>query len=139
MKKIIILLIMGMFMINLVSAVGWDNTLSYSNNDKTVLIENLFGLPLIGTELAELEITSHRDLNKPIHVGVGWQEVMTIEIDSKQDYNNAIKGIEFKNMKTNSYEELNYRWEVATYEDVDINNVPITEITAAYIGSLDII
>ena len=85
-KKLLMFFLMGMFMISFASAVDWDNSLSYKDNNKNVKVENLFGLPIIGTELASIKITSHEDLSKPIYVGTGWQEVMRIEIDSKQDY-----------------------------------------------------
>jgi len=122
MKKLLMFLLLGMFLISLTSAemFSFDNQLSYGNKNKDLSITNLFGL---GKHYADLKITSHEDLNKPIYVGTGWQEVMRIEIDSKQDYKNALKGIEFKNMKTGEYEELNYYWEKAiNFTEEDIPN-----------------
>ena len=118
-KKLLMFFLMGMFMISFASAVDWDNSLSYKDNNKNVKVENLFGLPIIGTELASIKITSHEDLSKPIYVGTGWQEVMRIEVNSKQEYKDAIKGIEFKNMKNNEMEELSYYWEKAVYGQVE--------------------
>ncbi len=122
-KKILMLMLLGMFLVSFVSAVDWDNSLTYSKEDKMVLIENLFGLPIIGTELATIEITSHEDLDKPIYVRNGWQEVMRIEVSSEQDYEEAIKEIEFRNLRTGKLIEPSYYWEKAVgFTEEDIPN-----------------
>lgn len=120
MKKLLIFLFLGMFLINFVSAelTSFDNVVYYDNFDKDVKIKNLFGL---GTEYADLKITSHEDLDKPIYVGTGWQRVITQEIKGFEDYNNFIGTPKFKNMKTGKYEELDYYWEKAIYGEVEVN------------------
>jgi len=119
MKKLLVLLLLGMFFISFVSAADWDNWVSYKNENKIVNIDNLFGF---GETYATAKITSHSDLSKPIYVGTGWQRVMTFEIDSKQDYQDAIKGIEFENMKTGKADELRYYWVKGIYGDIEVDD-----------------
>jgi len=118
MKKLLIFLLLGMFLINFVSAeiFTFDNQVSYDNYKKDVKIKNLFGL---GKHYADLKITSHKNLNEPIYVGTGWQRVIIQEIEGKEDYNNFIGTPKFLNKKTGKYEELDYYWEKAVYGDVD--------------------
>lgn len=110
-----------MFLLNFVSAeiFSFDNKVYYDNFDKDVQIKNLFGA---GKHYANLKITSHEDLDKPIYVGTGWQRVITQEIDSKEDYNNFIGNVEFRNMKNGGSDNLEYYWEKAIYGNVEVND-----------------
>ena len=56
MKKLLMFLILGMFMISLASAFTFDNVIKYNENEKVAKIENAFGLPFIGDNLATYEL-----------------------------------------------------------------------------------
>jgi len=120
-KKLLMFLLLGMFLISLTSAevFTFDNQVSYDNYRKDVQIKDLFGL---GKHYADIKITSHEDLDKPIYVGTGWQRVIIQEINGKKDYNDFIGKPRFKNMKNGNEEELDYYWEKAIYGDVEVND-----------------
>jgi len=105
---------LGMFLINIVSAFDFDNKLSYSVDNKQVNIKNLFGL---GVDYADIKITSHENLSKPIYVNSG-DHVLIQNIGGKENYNDFIGKAVFKNMKTGEIEEIDYYWEKAIYGEV---------------------
>lgn len=116
-KKIFVLMFCMILLVGTITALEFDNKLTYTDDNKKVLIENLFGLPLIGTEIAEIKITSHKNLSKPIYVNSG-DKVLVLEITGKEDYNNFIGDAIFKNLRTGKYEEVDYYWEKAIYGQV---------------------
>jgi len=125
MKKLIMFLVLGIFMISLASAeiFSFDNKLTYSDDLKEVNIKDLFGL---GTNYADIKLTSHEDLDKPISIPRiywdGYYPVLSFEIENYQDYNNIIKSFEFKNMDNSKTENKDYFIQKAIYKEVDIKD-----------------
>ncbi len=88
MKKLLLMMFLGLFMLSLVMAFEFDNVGDYDTQTKSLRIDNSFGL---GRNLAELT------LNTPINyrVAPGYQKVAEITIDNKGDYSEALRTMRF--------------------------------------------
>jgi len=94
-KKIVLLLMFTLIIfVNLagVSAWEWDNFKNYDSETKTATITNALGF---GNKIAELT------LDTPLHnkVGFGYQKVAQITIQNYAGYHNALKKMQFYNIK----------------------------------------
>ena len=74
MKKLLLLLMLGMFMVSLVSAFDFDNGLEYFEEDMKVVFENgyFFGIGEwfgLNRELGTIELKSHSSLTEIKKVG----------------------------------------------------------------------
>ena len=76
MKKQFAILVLAVFLLVLlpgVSATDWDNVVTYTDNDLTVTIDNLFGL---GAEIGEVTLKSHKTVDEVLKFGFGQEEVV---------------------------------------------------------------
>lgn len=125
-KKVFMLLYIGILLISFASSFEFDNRLHYEDNDKTVYIENAFGL---GETIAKAEITS--SLNNPVIRGYN-RRVIIFDVENYGDtYLNALKSMDIKNMLNDEFEDKEFHYEYAIYEDVQ---VPIFEENCKNIG-----
>jgi len=91
MKKIVLTLILGMFLISCVSAFEIDNWKSYDDSTKTVTINNAFGL---GEQLAQVTLISNTN-----YCIVNCEA--NLKLDLKVDYENPFKELNFYKFKSN--------------------------------------
>lgn len=117
MKKLFFLIFCTIFLIGFVSSADWDNVKSYDKDTQTVTIKNLFGL---GKDYAEIR------LNTPLLVKTGFGgefKVAEFEVRSLSDYNGALSGMRFYNVKDNMKEiERDFTYKVLSYKEVEIND-----------------
>ena len=109
MKKILMFLLLGVFLIGMVSAYEFDNVESYDENIKTATIINAFNIPLLRETIATLKLDTPT-INR---VGLGYQRVAEVTIDNKGQYDNALDKLEFYNIKTgmNKFErDFDYKY-----------------------------
>ncbi len=90
MKKLLFLGVLILFLIGTVSAFEIDNVKNYDEDTRTITIENAFGLPLIGSDIATIK------LNTPLNYYVprGYQKVAEFELSLFSDYETAFKELE---------------------------------------------
>jgi len=130
MKKLLIFLLLGMFLINLVSAVNFDNYINYKNNNLKIEVrDSYFYVDQIlnfGNKIADIEITSHKSVDEILYVNTGWNEVLRIKGNSKQEYKNFIQENEFTNVADGEKRDVLYYWEKAVaYEETEKQNPKI--------------
>jgi len=115
-KKIFFLLLIGMFMISMVSAFEFDNVKSYDPVTREVTITNLYGF---GDTIGKARLNT--PLNVIVHVG--YQKVAEFEITSYRDYDNALKQFTFKDMN-NGKVKINREYDLKylDYEDVEVDD-----------------
>jgi len=115
MKKLLTLLILGIFLVGFVSAFEFDNVKTYDEVTREVTIINAYGL---GDTIGKAK------LNTPLNVqvSVGYQKVAEFEISAYQDYSEAMKQFSFTNMKTKNKINRDYDLKYKTYEDVLIDD-----------------
>lgn len=114
-KKLLTILLLGIFMINLASAFEFDNVKSYDPVTRIVTITNAFGYG---------DIIGEARLNTPLNVKVpvGYRKVGEFDLWAYQDYNDALKPIKFKNMKNNEEEIRDYDYKYLSYEEVLVDD-----------------
>ena len=112
------LLIVLLFAINIssLSAVGWDNKLTYSNEDLKVELTNWFGL---GSDYGTAELKSHKSVDEVLEFGYGKEEVvMFYDFDFLELYENGLGEVYFKDERTGKEIEKDYSfvyWTNETY------------------------
>jgi len=109
-KKIMIVFLMGIILISTVSAMEWDNIKSYDTETKTYTITNALGL---GETISKIKLTTPISNN----VGIGYVKVFEMNIESFDDYQNAIQNMDFYNIndKMKSIEiDFDYKWKNIT-------------------------
>ena len=97
-KKLLMILIMGMFMISLVSAFEFDNIKSYDEEIKTVIIENAFGL---GEDIVSATLNTPQIYQVRIGEKV---KIARFTINPYEDYENLLGGIEINDLKDDGKE-----------------------------------
>ncbi len=132
-SKLIVGMFLVVFLIASVSAWDWDNGISYESEDKVVVFENAWGLPLIGNVIAKAELTSHEDVKSPLYVMPGEDRiVMTYEIENYgETYINGLKDFEIINMYLKKEVQKDFKIQYAVYKDVEVNNY--VEVCEQYI------
>jgi len=119
MKKLILLLIFGILLVGTVSAWDWDNSITYEKKDMTAIIENRFGLPLIGDVLGKMELTSHTSVNEIKNIiGGGERAVMIYNPSNWKQETISLGKVIFTNMKTGKEVDKNYYFAEGVYEEV---------------------
>ncbi len=122
MKKLLTILLLGIFLISFSSAFEFDNCKKYNEEKKEVIIENSFCL---GEEIARIK------LNTPLNnlVGAGYQKVAELPINNKKDYQEALKGMKFynKRIKSNKFDSENeiekvFDYRVLEYKDIEVED-----------------
>jgi len=114
--KIFILIFCIIFLIGNVSAMEWDNKLSYSNKDLKVELKNWFGL---GTNYGSAELKSHPSVDYVKKVGVGKQVVMYYDFNFIELYKEGLGDVKFIDEKTGKEIERDYKfvyWGEEEYE-----------------------
>jgi len=126
MKKILLIFMCMILLTSIISAWQWDDSIDYKDNDKTVIIENAYGLPLIGSEIATAELLNPLHTSNYIEVGKN-RVVMQIEINVYDlDYlTDAIGDLEILNMNTGELETKSYYWAYAVYEDITVDDTEV--------------
>lgn len=115
MKKLMLML-MVVLLVGSVSAVEWNDKLSYSNNDLKVSWDNWWGL---GQTIGTAELKSHKSVNEVKQVSIGSQVVMWYDFNFTNLYINGFGEITFKNMKTGEYFDREY--ELVYWGEKEIN------------------
>lgn len=117
MKKVFIFLLMGIFMISLVSAWDWDNTYDYNPDGDLVTIENAFGF---GADLAYLKLTWGDTTVIPMidqHVGTFELEV------TEEGYDDTIfDAMNLINLKNGQVMTRGKQYKVKTYKNVSVDD-----------------
>jgi len=116
-KKISTILLMCMMILavsGIVSAADWDNKLTYKNEDKTAVVENIFGL---GELLGEAELKSHKNVAEVLSFIRGEDRVvMYYEFDKWKKYENGLGEVYFTEVRTGAEIEKEYYFAEAIYE-----------------------
>ena len=127
MKKIFILVFCMLFLIVNVSAFEWDNSLRYENNDMKVTIENIWGLPLFGSDLGSAELKSHKSTNEVLRFGYGEEEVvMYYDFSNWEVYEDGLGKVYFTDKRTGKVIEKDYyfvEWVLTTEKKGVYDNV----------------
>lgn len=119
-KKIFALMFCMIFLVGTITALDIDNWASYTDGDMKVNVKNLFGL---GVDYGDISLTSHKDIDTPLQVNAGMNEVLRVEGNSKTEFKDFIKGTTFTNLKTNKNTNKIHHWEIAVaWEEVDVSN-----------------
>lgn len=120
MKKILMMFLIGMFLINFVSAFDFDNKLEYSNNDLKVNIKNVFGL---GKDFGSAELKSHNSINEIKEVQAGRDVlVMYYEFNFNELYKDGLGEVSFINMKKEEEIEKDYNFKYLIIENVEVDD-----------------
>ncbi len=115
MKYKLIFLFIMFLMIPMVSALDFDNVKEYSDDDRKVTITNAFGL---GDKIAEIELITPR-INRVLPGDN--RKVMIWEVENFGDlYVDGLKEMDILNMKTDRLEGKSFHYELAVYEDVEV-------------------
>ncbi len=113
MKKLLMFLLIGMFMIMIstVSAAEWDNSLRYEKEDMKVTIENAFGLPFFGGDLGTAELKSHKSVNHILKVAPG-KDVVTMyyDINFNKIYKDGLGEVEFIDVRSGEIINKDYHF-----------------------------
>ena len=110
------LLMIFLLNVNMASALEFDNVKNYNPISREVTITNSFGL---GADIGKAR------LNTPLNVKVpvGYQKVAEFDIWAYQDYSDALKQFEFKDMKNGKVKiNRDYDLKYKTYEDVLVDD-----------------
>lgn len=99
MKKVFLLLFIGMMMFGLVSAAEWDNTKTYDKDLKKITIKNSLSL---GDTIAEITL----DTPLVYNVEPGYQRVAEFTINNIDSYTDALSKMQFYDL-TNEENEVN--------------------------------
>lgn len=121
-KKLVLVLIMGMFLISCVSAMTLDNWKNYNESTKEIIVKNTFNL---GNEIAKIK------LNSPLIVKVprGYQKVAEFDLEYFLDDNGALDKIKFYNIKKNMEEtERQFDFKIKTTKQEKIDDYNCNEI-----------
>jgi len=116
-STIFVFLILVLAQISLVSAMEWDNKLTYLNNDLKVEFTNLFGL---GSKIGEAELKSHKSVNEIKRVGQGNQVVMYYDFNFADTYEDGLGKVYFIDMKTGKEIQKDYNF--VYWGDVTVND-----------------
>jgi|TARA_Y100000296_G_scaffold45780_1_gene52457 hypothetical protein len=117
MKKLMFGMFLLVFLIGNISAMEFDNKLTYSNNDLKIDLDNWFGF---GKNLGTAELKSHPSVNYIKEVGTGKQVVMWYDFNFPEIYLNGLGNVEFINQKTGEIIDRKWRfvyWGNETYKE----------------------
>lgn len=117
MKRLMLFLFVGMFLISFVSALEIDNRGTYNENTKTMTITNVFGF---GREIAELTLITPVDNIVPI----GYQKVAEFKVTSFEDYPNALREMDFYSKNNRDFKKVE---KVFDYKVLNTINVSVND------------
>jgi len=131
MKKILMMMMIGIFMISIASAFEFDNIKTYDEKTKIVIIENAFGL---GDTVAEIKLISDLD-NK---VGLGYQKVAEFDLIYYLDDNGGMDLMEFYNLNDKMKEiDVEIEYKIKGTEEFSVDDYE-RKITGKTINGTDI-
>jgi len=114
-----VFLVLVILCTNSILAVEWDNVKNYDEDTKTITINNFFGLPILGTDVAKITLLS--DLNEI--VPAGYTKVAEFELTLYNDYTTAFKELELYDLKKgNKKFERDFDYRYLTDVEVDVND-----------------
>lgn len=117
MKKILLILILGMFLINFISAFEFDNVKSYNETTRTAIIkDSILGIPT--TTVAEIKLDT--PLNVNVMQGKNRLVAKFTLINYEKDYTNALKQLELYKAETMKQINRNFKYKVAVYDWVNV-------------------
>ena len=124
MKKFLVFLLMGLFMISFASAAEWDNAITnYNEETETITFSNgcLFdaGWTCLGSEIGQVQLKTPKNFK----VAPGYNYVWEMDAWVEDDYNDFLKGFEFEDMNNNKRKinrEIDIK--ILSYEDVEVDN-----------------
>ena len=134
MKRLLLILIIGMFMISFASALDFDNGIKYEKNDLKVTFENryLFGIGEwlgFNTSLGSAELKSHKNINEIKQFGYGKEEVvMWYDFEGWELYKNGLGEVEITNLISGELIERDYHfveWAYAPTTHAIYDNVEV--------------
>ena len=129
MKKLLLFLIVGMFMISFVSSAEWDNVLNYDSNKDKIQIKNTLGLPnwLGGSILLEATLEN----NGCDKEGRFCEAIKTIKLNKEteliQDFKTLRLDDNSNNIENIRWHKLEYWGDINDYKTKCINGKYITE------------
>lgn len=101
-KKIILLMLCMVLLVGTISALDFDNVLSYEKDDMKVTIINAFNIPLLRSDLGTVELKSHTSVDEVLEFGYGKEEVvMYYDFEGWELYENGLGEVIFTNIHTN--------------------------------------
>jgi len=120
MKKLLLFLIMGIFLITPVSA-QWefDNVIEYSEDDKVATFVNLYGF---GSTIGDAELTSHVEVEEVLNVFEGL-DVLTLKYNIEnygEAYEDGIGEVEFIFVPDGQKVTRDYTIKKANYISVEV-------------------
>lgn len=118
MKKLMLFAFVMILLISSVSALGFDNKLTYEKNDLKVVIDNLWNLPIIGERLGSAELKSHSTVDEIRSVSSGQNvPVMYYDFNFTKEYVNGLGKPTFTNKNSGKDENKNYYFAKAIYRE----------------------
>ncbi len=126
-SKIFILMFCMILLVGNVSAIDWDNSLRYEENDMKVTIENFWGLPFFGSDIGSLELKSHKFVDEKLELAIGEKIILSYEFTNWELYEDGLGEVILTDLKTEKIIEREYSfvyWEENNYfvDDFDCNN-----------------
>ena len=122
-KVMVMLIFFSVFLVGTVSAFEFDNSLRYENNDMKVTIENVWGLPLFGSDLGSVELKSHKSVDEVLKFGYGDEEVvMYYDFTNWEFYENGLGNVSFTDKRTGEVIEKDYYFVEWKLKQVEIKD-----------------
>jgi len=115
MKKLMGILLLGMFFISLGSSFEFDNVKSYDEKVKVVTITNAFGT---GDVIGQSKLLSKQGET----LGAGYQNVSMFELWAYQDYEDALKQFVLIDMETKKEIDREFDLKILTYKAEEIED-----------------
>lgn len=121
MKKLLMLMIVGILLISSASALEFDNVKVYSDkdgiSDKVVTITNAFGL---GDKITEIEYMGDTQSPNRIIGGVD-RTVLRWDVNLYENYTDFVHDLDLFNMRSGEFEDKSYHWEIGYFGTVKGN------------------
>ncbi len=118
--KIFILVFCMILLVGSVSAIGWDNKLTYSENNLKVNLTNWWGY---GEDYGSAKLTSHKSVDEVLKFGYGKEEIVLIyDFDFKNNYVDGLGKVYFTNQRTDEQIQKDYYFVYWTLRDIEVDN-----------------
>ena len=115
MKKLFILMFCMILLVGTISAMEWDNKVSYlngenGNSDLKAKFQDTFAKLFPLGEIGTAELKSHSDVNYIKEVGVGKQVTMFYDFNFSKLYKNGLGEVIFTDKRTGEVVERDYKY-----------------------------
>ena len=132
-KVMVMFIFFTLLLIGTVSAVEWNDKLTYSDNDLKVSWENWWGL---GKTIGTAKLTSHVTVDEIRIVMAGKDRiVMFYDFDFAEGYTDGLGEVEFRDMKSGRLIGKNYYFTMAIFENITIEDYDTVCINKNYNGT----